>query len=117
MLVVVPGCGPSFTRFFRFQRVTPGAKPLCTTQSASPDWLKRHLEHADETRSAPSHMRSCSVSCTSERREVARAENRRQFEVWPVLPDFVGTLEATGRGSAPHVRCGSHSPKLRLCQS
>ena len=37
-------------RFFRFQRVTPGAKPLSTTQSASPDWLKRHLEHADENK-------------------------------------------------------------------
>ena len=36
------------TRFFRFERVTPGAKPLCTTQSATPDWLKRHLEQADE---------------------------------------------------------------------
>jgi hypothetical protein len=29
---------------------TPEAKPLCTTQSASPDWLKRHLEHADENK-------------------------------------------------------------------
>jgi hypothetical protein len=38
------------TRIFRFQRVTPGAKPLCTTQSASPDWLKRHVEHADENK-------------------------------------------------------------------
>jgi hypothetical protein len=38
------------TRSFRFQRVTPGPKPLCTTQSASPDWLKRHLEHAAENK-------------------------------------------------------------------
>src|SRR5882724_746628 len=38
------------TRSFRLQRVTPGAKPLCTTQSASPDWLKHHLEHADENK-------------------------------------------------------------------
>jgi hypothetical protein len=38
------------TRSFRLQRVRPGAKPLCTTHSASPDWLKRHLEHANENK-------------------------------------------------------------------
>jgi hypothetical protein len=61
------------TRFFRFQRVTPGV--LLPPRTAV-------------------HSRS-----------------GRRFR------DFVGASEATGRGSAPHVRCGSHSPKPRLCQS
>ncbi|MEY9466369.1 putative chromate ion transporter [Bradyrhizobium ottawaense] len=35
---------------FRLQRVTPGAKPPSTAESASPDGLKRHLEYAAENK-------------------------------------------------------------------
>jgi len=60
-------------------------------------------------------MRVMLVSRTSERREVAPAENRRP-RLGPVLSAFWRELGTTGR-EAPHVRCGSHSPKLRSCQS
>ncbi|MDF0522735.1 hypothetical protein P0R31_36470 [Bradyrhizobium yuanmingense] len=35
---------------FRLQRVTSGAKPLPTTESTSPNGLKRHLEYAAENK-------------------------------------------------------------------
>ena len=103
------------TRPFRFQHVTPGAKPLCTTQSASPDWRNAIWSTPPKTRSAPSHTGVISSPAPVNAERLLPPRNRRPFEVWPVLAGFQRDLGSAV--SAQHVRCGSHSPKLRLCQS
>lgn len=90
------------TRSFRLQRVTPGAKPPSTAESASPDGLKRHLEHAAENKEHTKPYEGHARLLYPRTPRGCCAENPWSIQRLSAALRIRPTLKAAGRTSAPH---------------